>query len=177
MSSQDAKTALFSTEVPLNVPASTGRSPMLFLNIPISDLAASIAFYTAIGFVPNKTFGDSTSIMMSLPPLYPSSQLPHTSPDNRCGTINLMIMTRERFSGFLPKADEHKRDVVDASKAAQGLFCLSCGSVEEVDAWVDRAVKAGGKKATGIEPEGESALMQHFADTEGNWVGLYTMKK
>lgn len=47
----------------------------------------------------------------------------------------------------------------------------------DADGRGQKIVKAGGKKATGIEPEGESALMQHFADTEGNWVGLYTMKK
>jgi len=40
-----------------------------------------------------------------------------------------------------------------------------------------KIANAGGKKASEVEPEGNRGLMQHFEDTEGNWVGLYTMKK
>ncbi len=38
-------------------------------------------------------------------------------------------------------------------------------------------VKAGGKKMTEIMPEGDRAVMQHFEDTEGNYVGIYSMNK
>jgi predicted enzyme related to lactoylglutathione lyase len=35
---------------------------------------------------------------------------------------------------------------------------------------------AGGKKRSEIEPEGDHGLMQHFADTEGNYLGMYMQK-
>ena len=40
-----------------------------------------------------------------------------------------------------------------------------------------KIVKAGGKKMTDIMPEGDRAVMQHFEDTEGNYLGIYSMKK
>jgi hypothetical protein len=30
---------------------------------------------------------------------------------------------------------------------------------------------------TDMKPEGERALMQHFEDTEGNYLGIYSMQK
>lgn len=39
-----------------------------------------------------------------------------------------------------------------------------------------KIVANGGKKMTEIQPEGEMALMQHFEDTEGNYLGIYSMK-
>ena len=42
---------------------------------------------------------------------------------------------------------------------------------------VQKVVAAGGKKMTEAEPEGTRAYMQHYEDTEGNYGGLYMLKK
>ncbi|KIW93733.1 uncharacterized protein Z519_05048 [Cladophialophora bantiana CBS 173.52] len=49
--------------------------------------------------------------------------------------------------------------------------------VDEIQSYEEKIVKAGGKKMTDVVPEGNQALMQHFEDTEGNYLGIYTMKK
>ena len=43
---------------------------------------------------------------------------------------------------------------------------LDCQKVEQ----------AGGKKMSEVEAEGEHGLMQHFEDTEGNYLGMYMQK-
>ncbi len=44
--------------------------------------------------------------------------------------------------------------------------------------WIQqKIVDAGGKRMTDVEPEGERTVMQHFEDTEGNYLGIYSMKK
>ena len=40
-----------------------------------------------------------------------------------------------------------------------------------------KVVAGGGKKASEVLPEGTRALMQSFEDTEGNFFGLYMLKK
>jgi predicted enzyme related to lactoylglutathione lyase len=35
---------------------------------------------------------------------------------------------------------------------------------------------AGGKKLSEIKAEGDHGLLQHFEDTEGNYLGMYMMK-
>ena len=62
------------------------------------------------------------------------------------------------------------------------LFSLSNRRYQAIDQHLpilvlQQITKAGGKKVSEVEPEGDSSLMQHFEDSEGNWVGLYTMKK
>ncbi|KIX03454.1 uncharacterized protein Z518_07006 [Rhinocladiella mackenziei CBS 650.93] len=49
--------------------------------------------------------------------------------------------------------------------------------VEDINPWEEKIVAAGGKKMSDILPEGSMALMQHFEDTEGNYLGIYSMKK
>ena len=38
-------------------------------------------------------------------------------------------------------------------------------------------VAAGGSKASDVQPQGTRALMQSYEDTEGNFGGLYMLKK
>ncbi len=37
---------------------------MIFVNLPVSDLSASIAFYRALGFQPYPAFSDDTAACM-----------------------------------------------------------------------------------------------------------------
>ena len=94
---------------------------MIFVNLPVADVARSTAFYESIGAVKNEQFCDgSTSCMVF------------------SDTIFAMIMTHERFRQFTPKA------VADARTTSEVLLCLSADSREDVDATVEKAAPAGG---------------------------------
>ena len=42
---------------------------------------------------------------------------------------------------------------------------------------LQKVVAAGGRKMTEVEPEGTRAFQQAYEDTEGNYGGLYMLKK
>ena len=95
---------------------------MIFVNLPVSDLARSIAFYRALGAEQNFQFSDETAAMMSFSP-----------------AINVMLLTHEKYRVFTAKP------IADAHATSQVLLCLAAeGGREEVDATVDKAAGAGG---------------------------------
>lgn len=94
---------------------------MIFVNLPVTDIEASTAFYERIGATKNPQFSsEDTSCMVVTE------------------TIFVMIMTHQRFRDFSPKA------IPDAHRSAQVLLCLSAESREAVDATVASA-ETGGK--------------------------------
>jgi hypothetical protein len=118
---------------------------MIFVNLPVSDLARSKAFYEAVGAVNNPQFTDDSAAMMVLSP-----------------TISVMLLTHERFSGFT------SRKIPNAQETAQVLLCLSEESRDAVDATVARAVAAG---AVGDpNPAQDHGFMygRSFADPDGH---------
>ncbi len=58
-------------------------SKMIFVNLPVTNLAKSRAFYEAIGFANNPQFSDDTSSCMV-----------------RTDAINVMLMTHEKWRTF-----------------------------------------------------------------------------
>jgi uncharacterized protein len=95
----------------------------IFLNLPVSDVAAGRAFYTALGFSVNEQFSDesSASVVVS-------------------ESIFLQLLGPERFRSFLPQGTAP----ADPRAATAALYALSCESREEVDQMVEKAVGAGG---------------------------------
>jgi hypothetical protein len=95
---------------------------MIFVNLPVRDLAASTAFYVGLGGEVNPQFtGEhSSSIMLS-------------------DTIVVMLLTHEHYGQFT------KRPIGDARRESQTLLALSIDSRDGVDAAVDKVTKAGGK--------------------------------
>jgi len=96
---------------------------MIFLNLPVTDLAKSKAFYEAVGAANNPAFTDDTAACMVVEE----------------GSIHVMLLTHEKWATFTSKA------IPDAHTTAQVLICISADSREAVDGQVDKAVKAGGK--------------------------------
>ncbi|AJA06980.1 glyoxalase/bleomycin resistance protein/dioxygenase [Sphingopyxis fribergensis] len=96
---------------------------MIFVNLPVTDLAKSKAFYEAVGAANNPAFTDDTAACMVVEE----------------GSIHVMLLTHEKWATFTSKA------IPDAHSAAQVLLCVSADSREAVDEQVDKAVKAGGK--------------------------------
>ena len=126
-------------------------SKQIFLNLPVSDLAKSMAFFEALGFSNNPQFtGDGGAcIVLS-------------------DTIYVMLCSQDRFRDFTPKA------ICDTSKAVEVLINLSCESREEVDALVAKALAAGG--STYDKPEDLGFMYSHsFVDPDGHGWGLFHM--
>jgi predicted lactoylglutathione lyase len=95
---------------------------MIFVNLPVKDLAASIRFYEAIGCVKNDQFSDENSVSMMW-----------------SDTITFQLLTHQYFTTFTTKP------IADAHSSAGMLIALSSDSREAVDALVEAAWSAGGK--------------------------------
>jgi uncharacterized protein len=94
---------------------------MIFVNLPVSDLAKSRGFLEALGAVNEPRFTDETAACMTL-----------------SDSIHVMLLTHDKFRQFTP------RPIADAAAASEVLLCLSSDSRESVDSTVERAVQAGG---------------------------------
>jgi len=96
---------------------------MIFVNLPVTDLEQSKAFYEAVGAANNPAFTDDTAACMVVEE----------------GSIHVMLLTHEKWATFTSKK------IPDAHTSAQVLLCVSADSRDAVDGQVDKAVKAGGK--------------------------------
>lgn len=126
-------------------------SKQVFINLPVADLAKSMAFYEALGFSRNPQFtGDGAGCIII------------------SDTIFVMLGTHDKFREFTPKA------ICDTSKAVEVLLNLSCESREEVDSLVAKAIAAGG--STYDKPEDFGFMYTHsFVDPDGHGWGLFHM--
>ena len=122
----------------------TPAPKMIFVNLPVKDLPASIAFYEAVGAVRNNEFADDSAQMLSF-----------------SESIHVMLLTHERFTSFTP------RGIPDAHTTAQVLLALSEASRPDVDATTERALAAGG---TEPNPQQDHGFMygRSFADPDGH---------
>ena len=95
---------------------------MIFVNLPVRNLAASTALYVAMGGVMNPQFSgeQSSSVMFS-------------------DAIGVMLLTYDHYRQFT------QRPIGDARRESQALFALSVDSRDAVDATLTRAVAAGGR--------------------------------
>ena len=94
---------------------------MIFVNLPVSDLARATAFYEAVGAKKNEQFSDGTASCMVF-----------------SDTIYAMLLTHDKFRQFTPK------QIADAKKVSEVLICLSADNREGVDEMVGKAKAAGG---------------------------------
>src|SRR4051812_21318182 len=94
---------------------------MIFVNLPVTDLARSTAFYEAVGATRNPIFCDETTSGLAL-----------------SDTIFVMLLTHARWATFTSRA------IPDAHRSAQVMLALSKDGKAEVDAIVGKAIGAGG---------------------------------
>ena len=93
---------------------------MIFVNLPVTNLARSISFYEAIGATNIPQFTDDNAAMMSF-----------------SKEVNVMLLTHARWGDFTTKA------IPDARTNAQVLLALSRDSREAVDAITAKAEEQG----------------------------------
>ncbi len=118
---------------------------MVFVNLPVADVAASRAFYTALGFSVNEQFSDDSSVSVVV-----------------SDTIFLQLLSRERFASFLPEG----RQAGDPRQTTT-MHALSCDSRGEVDELVQKALDAGGGTWRPAEDHGYM-VGGSFTDLDGH---------
>ena len=120
-------------------------SRMIFVNLPVAELARSRAFLEALGAVNEPRFSDETAACMKL-----------------SDSIFVMILTHAKFSQFTP------RPIADANAGSEVLLCLSADSRESVDSTVRRAVAAGGTADPAAKQDYGVMYGRSVADPDGH---------
>ncbi|HOZ63496.1 MAG TPA: lactoylglutathione lyase [Burkholderiaceae bacterium] len=128
-------------------------SRTITVSLPVADLKASVAFYTALGFVNNPQFTDDTAAFM----VWSES-------------INIMLLTHASWRRFTD------RPIPPKTSSEVGLT-VSCNSREEVDAMNKSASENGG--TADINPVEDYDFMygRDFVDPDGHvwgakWVDM-----
>ena len=96
-------------------------SKLIFINLPVSDLARATGFYQAIGAEKNEQFSDETASCMVF-----------------SDTIHVMLLTPDKFRQFTPKK------IADAKTSSEVLICMSADSRDAVDDIGGQGLAAGG---------------------------------
>jgi predicted lactoylglutathione lyase len=118
---------------------------MIFVNMPVRDLAKSMAFYEALGFVNEPRFTDETAAAMQW-----------------SDTIVVMILTHDKWKSFTD------RPIPDTG-STEVMLCLNFDSRDEVDAINAKAGKAGG--TADVSPAQDLGFMfsRSFTDPDGHY--------
>ena len=125
---------------------------MIFVNLPVSDLARATAFYQAIGAAKNAQFSDDTASCMVF-----------------SETIHAMLMTHDKYRQFTTKK------IVDAKTSSQVLICVSADSRAEVDEMVGKAGAAGGAIDPSPVDDYDFMYGRSFEDPDGHLWGVNWM--
>jgi predicted lactoylglutathione lyase len=124
----------------------------IFVNLPVSNLNNSIAFFTKLGFSFNQQFTDETGTCMIV-----------------TDDIFVMLLTEAKFKTFTPK------EICDAKKSTEVLVALSLDNRAQVDQMVRKAVDAGG--STYNEPQDHGFMYGHgFQDLDGHIWEVFFME-
>lgn len=124
---------------------------MIFINLPVEDVARSADFYTALGFQKNPQFSGEQAASMQW-----------------TDSVVVGLLAKPMFATFTPKR------IIDAQQEVGALFALGLDSREEVDAITAAAVAAGGTELHGAEDHG-FMYSRAFADPDGHGWGPFHM--
>lgn len=122
----------------------------IFVNLPVSNLPASMTFFGQLGFTFNQQFTDDSAACMVV-----------------SDAIYVMLLTHDKFQMFTPNP------ISDANTATEVLICLSQPSRAAVDELVRKAIAAGGN--TYQQPQDYGFMYGHgFQDLDGHiWELMY----
>jgi len=124
----------------------------VFINLPVTDLSRSEAFYRALGAGKNPMFSDETAACMVF-----------------SDAIYVMLLTHEKFSTFTDRA------ILDAQKTAQVMIALTQDNRDAVDAVLARAVAAGGLADPNPQQDYGFMYSRSSADPDGHIWELFWM--
>lgn len=123
---------------------------MIFVNLPVRDLAAAQEFFTRLGFSFNPEFSGSSCACMVVD-----------------RNIFVMLLAEDRFAELITG------EISDARRSTEVLLCLTVDSREQVDRTVATAIAAGGRP---WKPAFEAGPMYggSFQDLDGHvWELMY----
>jgi len=84
-------------------------SKMIFVNLPVADLKASMAFYEALGFENNPQFTDETAACMVW-----------------SETIHVMLLTHDKWRTFTSRS-------IPPADSSEVMLALSCDNRKAVE--------------------------------------------
>lgn len=125
-------------------------SRMIFVNLPVTDLDASMTFYKAIGFENNPHFTDNTAACMVW-----------------SEAINVMLLTHAKWRTFTDRP-------IPPATSSEVMLALSCDSREAVDTMNETAAENGGTQD--INPVQDLGFMynRNLADPDGHvWEAMW----
>jgi predicted lactoylglutathione lyase len=125
-------------------------SRMIFVNLPVTDLAASMAFYEALGFRNNPQFTDDTAACMVW-----------------SEAINVMLLTHDKWRTFTQRP-------IPPRTSSEVMLAISCDNRDAVDA-MNKAAAANGGTAD-INPKQDLGFMynRNLADPDGHvWEAMW----
>ncbi len=118
---------------------------MIFVNLPVTDLPRSMAFYEAIGFTNNPQFTNEAAACMVW-----------------SETIYVMLLTHDFWKTFTTK------DIPDAHTSSQVALCVNFDSREEVDKITETAAASGGKGDSSPPQDHGFMYQRSFEDPDGH---------
>jgi hypothetical protein len=117
---------------------------MIFVTLPVRDLAAARAFYEALGLRIEENSSDEHSAAVVVD-----------------ATITVRLMTREAFAGLVPG------QVGDPAAGTTVVNVLAVDSRADVDDLVSRAASAGGRSSRPVSHD-EASYTGSFTDPDGH---------
>ncbi len=123
---------------------------MIFVNLPVTDLKASMAFYAALGFENNPQFTDDTAACMVW-----------------SETISVMLLTHDKWRTFTQRP-------IPPATSGEVLLAISLPDRDAVDAMNEAAAANGG--TADINPAQDYGFMynRNLADPDGHvWEAMW----
>lgn len=117
---------------------------MIFVNLPVTDLPKSMAFYEALGFTNNPQFTDETAACMAL-----------------SDTIFVMLLTHAKWKTFTTRP-------ICPPGSSEVALCVSCESKDEVAKMVEIAGAKGGTADINPPEDHGFMLQRSFGDPDGH---------
>jgi uncharacterized protein len=116
----------------------------VFINLPVQNLDASVAFFTKLGFTFNAQFTDTNATCMIMGE-----------------NMFAMLLVKNMFTNFT------KKEIADTHKTTEVIIAMDLGSKDAVNEMVAKAKDAGGQIYD--EPKDHGWMYQHcFADLDGH---------
>lgn len=126
------------------------KHPLLFVNLSVSDLPATMEFFSKLGFRYNRRFCDENAACMIL---------------NDAAYV--MLLRKPFFATFT------KRQICDPATHSEAIFARSCASRSEVDDLMGKALEAGATVAKDAVDHG-FMYIRGFYDLDGHhWEVLW----
>ena len=123
---------------------------MIFVNLPVANLAAAMAFYQALGFENNPQFTDETAACMVW-----------------SEAIHVMLLTHDKWRYFTDRP-------IPPSTSSEVMLCISMENREAVDTMNATAAAKGG--TADINPSQDHGFMysRALADPDGHiWEAMW----